>query len=90
MKVIYKKQFIKDLSKLKGTQVSKRIKTLVFEVLPNANSLFDVSSHIKLLKGTDNKFRIRIADYRIGLEVKGNVVEVVRVLHRKEFYRFYP
>ncbi|MGA1264796.1 MAG: type II toxin-antitoxin system RelE family toxin, partial [Prochlorothrix sp.] len=48
------------------------------------------------LKGYDTYYRIRVGDYRIGLEVlhqsdSGNLeIVFVRVLHRKEIYRYFP
>ncbi len=36
------------------------------------------------------RYRIRVSDYRVGIEVNGNEIEVMRVLHRKEFYRYFP
>ena len=47
-------------------------------------------SDIKILKGYSNRYRIRIGDYRIGIEVHGDMIEIVRVLHRREFYRYFP
>ncbi len=41
------------------------------------------------MKGHANRYRIRIADYRIGIEVKGDTIKMIRVLHRREFYRYF-
>jgi len=46
--------------------------------------------NIKPMKGHTNRYRILIGDYRIGLELLDKEVEVMRVLHRKEFYRYFP
>ena len=42
------------------------------------------------MKGYPSRYRIRLGDYRIGIEVFGDRVEVMRVLHRKKFYRYFP
>jgi len=42
------------------------------------------------MQGYSNSYRIRVGDYRIGIEIFGNTVEVIRTLHRKEFYRYFP
>ena len=43
------------------------------------------------MKGYPYRYRIRIGDYRIGIEVSaGEEVEMMRVLHRREFYRYFP
>jgi mRNA-degrading endonuclease RelE of RelBE toxin-antitoxin system len=45
---------------------------------------------IKPLKNAKNAFRIRVGEYRIGLKKEEDVIEVMRVLHRKDIYRFFP
>ena len=40
--------------------------------------------------GYAGRYRIRIGNYRIGIEVNEDVIEVMRVLHRREFYRYFP
>ena len=57
--------------------------------MPEVNSLSDVVG-IKALKNAQNKYRIRVGDYRIGIKVENDIVEVMRVKHRKEFYRYFP
>lgn len=36
------------------------------------------------------KARLRIGDYRLGMIVEGEVVEIVRFLHRRDIYRYFP
>ena len=47
-------------------------------------------SDIKAMRGYAGRYRIRIGDYRIGIEVNEDVIEVLCVLHRREFYRYFP
>jgi mRNA-degrading endonuclease RelE of RelBE toxin-antitoxin system len=42
------------------------------------------------MRGYTDRYCIRIGDYRVGIEVNGDVIEVMRVLHRREFYRYFP
>jgi mRNA-degrading endonuclease RelE of RelBE toxin-antitoxin system len=42
------------------------------------------------MRGYTNRYRIRIGDYRVGIEVNEDVIEVMRVLHRRELYRYFP
>jgi mRNA-degrading endonuclease RelE of RelBE toxin-antitoxin system len=39
------------------------------------------------MRGYNGRYRIRINNYRVGIEVNGDVIEVMRVLHRREFYK---
>jgi mRNA interferase RelE/StbE len=89
LKVEYRKLFLKDLKKLKKQPVYRQIYDLAFSALPAAASLQNLSN-VKALAGASNRYRIRIGDYRIGLELNGDSVELMRVLHRREFYRYFP
>ncbi|MCC5620529.1 type II toxin-antitoxin system RelE/ParE family toxin [Nostoc sp. CHAB 5715] len=33
---------------------------------------------------------MRVGDYRIGFTVAGDTITFVRVLHRKDIYRYFP
>ena len=59
------------------------------ENVESADDLSEVSS-IRKMKGAANRYRIRIGDYRIGLEADASTAEFVRVLHRRDIYRFFP
>lgn len=89
MKTEYLPSFIKDLKALKSTPVFKTIKNLVFEEILGSQTLNDISN-IKKLKGEDNAYRIRIGDYRIDFFIVNNKITFARVLHRREFYRYFP
>ena len=89
MKIEYRQLFLKDLKKLKNQPIYKQIHALTFDILPKVKSLQDVPN-VKALVGTQNRYHIRIGDYRIGIEINDNNLEVLRVLHRREFYRYFP
>ena len=89
MKVEYRQLFLKDLKKLKKQPVYQRVLNLAFEILPNTEDLKDLSN-VKAMKGYPNRYRIRVGDYRVGIEVSGEQLEMMRVLHRREFYRYFP
>ncbi len=89
MDIRYRKTFLKDLEKLKGLPVYEQVYELVFITLPAINYLKDVSS-VKSMKGYPSRYRIRIGNYRIGIEYDGHCIELMRILHRREFYRFFP
>ncbi|MCA9917044.1 MAG: type II toxin-antitoxin system RelE/ParE family toxin [Anaerolineales bacterium] len=42
------------------------------------------------MQGYESYFRIRLGDYRIGIEVENQTVIFVRILHRKDIYRRFP
>ncbi len=85
----YMPSFIKDLKVLKSTPVFESVKSLVFDEIPNYSSLDEISN-LKKLKDSDSAYRLRVGDYRIGLTVVGDTITCVRVLHRKDIYRYFP
>ena len=88
MQVEFRKTFKQDLKNLKDGKVLKRIQKVVEEV-ELAKALSEIRN-IKLLQGHEDFYRIRVGDYRIGLFVEGETVAFVRILHRKEVYRYFP
>ncbi len=56
------------------------------EAAPDARSI----SNLKKLSGGGPYYRIRIGDHRIGLTIEDDVVTFVRVLPRREIYRYFP
>jgi mRNA-degrading endonuclease RelE of RelBE toxin-antitoxin system len=46
--------------------------------------------NIKKLKGEINAYRWRIGDYRVGFFIENDTIIFARVLHRREFYRYFP
>jgi mRNA interferase RelE/StbE len=54
-----------------------------------AASLNDLPD-VKKMQGYDSLYRIRLGDYRIGIEVVADQVIFVRFLHRKDIYRYFP
>ncbi|MFB2882214.1 type II toxin-antitoxin system RelE family toxin [Floridanema aerugineum] len=88
MEVEFRKSFEKDLSKLRDEALLTRIKAVILEI-EAAENLENVSN-IKKLKAEGDYYRIRVGDYRIGIVISQNVVVFVRVLHRKEAYRYFP
>ena len=89
MEVQYRQAFLKELKQLKSSTSYQRIYDLVFTTLEAINTLEEISD-IKAMRGYAGRYRIRIGDYRIGIEVNEDVIEVMRVLHRREFYRYFP
>ncbi|MCA9954289.1 MAG: type II toxin-antitoxin system RelE/ParE family toxin [Anaerolineales bacterium] len=88
MEVFYESSFAKDLKRVKDKQLLKRVRD-VLEQVKVAQELGEISN-LKKLQGYESYFRIRLGDYRIGIEVENQTVIFVRILHRKDIYRRFP
>ncbi len=83
-RIEWKKSTRKDLRKLPSTTVDKIIEAvedLAVNPFPHG---------VEKLSGSEHAYRIRLGDYRVVYEVvaESKLIEVQRVRHRKDVYRF--
>ena len=89
MKVLYAKALLKDLEAVsRNPGVKKKLSKLI-ETLKAIDTL-DGIRHIKKIEGYDCYYRLRIGDYRLGLKISEDTVELIRFLHRRDIYRRFP
>ncbi len=88
MIVKFKRQFLKELDTVPTPELKTAV-AAVIRAVEVANNLGEVAS-IKKLKGYKTAFRIRVGAFRIGLLVENNEVSFVRVMSRRDIYRFFP
>ena len=88
MQIEHGSRFARDLRRVGNKNLLRKIQSKI-EDLETASSLRDITG-VKKLQSADNSYRIRIWDYRLGIELTANKVELVRFLHRRDFYRSFP
>ena len=88
MNVVYRKRFLKKLSKIPSEARSK-IEDFVFKDLRQANSLSEIGV-IEKLKGYPSFFKVRFGSYRVGLRKENDTIILEKALHRKDIYRYFP
>jgi len=88
LNVRFKASFASDLRALNDKSLLERIRSLIAQV-ESAESLTEIPN-LKKLRGGGAYYRARLGDYRVGLAVEGDTIVFVRVLHRREVYRFFP
>lgn len=88
MKVEFRKSFIKDLKSISDKNLLRRVKDTI-EIIEKSESLAN-AANLKKLKASENHFRLRIGEYRLGLVLDIEKVIFVRFLHRKDIYKFFP
>jgi mRNA interferase RelE/StbE len=83
------KKFLKELADL-PQDMQARIEPIVFQELESENP-FDLG-YLQKMKGYDDKYKIRVGDYRIGVSVDKETQTLIcqRVAHRKDIYRTFP
>jgi len=88
MKVAYEAAFLRDLERVRSKKVRRRVQPLIEEV-KRASTLHEITGLTKL-RGYETFYRIRVGDYRIGIEMVDDTVIFVRFLHRRDIYRHFP
>jgi mRNA interferase RelE/StbE len=89
MKIRYTKRFSKDLDGIIHDADLKKRLLDVLEKLQQMDSLGDMSN-VRKIQGYEEYFRIRIGDYRLGIKITKDYIEMLRFLHRKDIYRKFP
>jgi mRNA interferase RelE/StbE len=84
----FRKSFLRDLKKVKDQRVREQVRAAIEDV-EAAAQLSDLAN-VKKMSGGGSYYRIRVGNYRLGLVLEGEDVEFVRILHRKDIYRYFP
>jgi len=88
MIVLIDKSFERDVKKLRDPKVLSKISECIKE-LQKAENLSGIKN-LKKLIGGEVYYRIRILDYRLGFTYEAEKIILIRFLHRKEIYNYFP
>ncbi|MHB8337848.1 MAG: type II toxin-antitoxin system RelE family toxin [Ignavibacteriaceae bacterium] len=89
MNVKIDKSFDKDIDNIRDKHLLKKLQNVI-AIIENAQSLAEIPN-VKKIKGYSSYYRIRVGDYRLGFEeISGQGINLIRFLHRKEVYRYFP
>ena len=88
MNLEIRKSFEKDTDKIYSDTILSSLSEII-STIENAQNLREIKN-LKKMEGYKNHYRIRLGDYRIGLFIDNKTVNLVRFLHRKEIYRYFP
>lgn len=89
MHILYAKKFDRDLVSISNDpNIKKRLLDLI-EQIKKTDILSEISG-VKKIQGYSEYYRIRLGDYRLGIKLVDNQVEMIRFLHRKDIYRRFP
>jgi mRNA interferase RelE/StbE len=83
------RSFDRDVDRINDKKILKKLRSFI-SAIEEAASISEIP-HIKKIEGYDSFYRIKIGDYRLGMEALSNKeVVLVRFLHRKDIYRYFP
>ena len=82
-----RKTFTKDADKLPAN-IQRQLAVIITDI-QQAKQLTQIKD-CKKIKGSKTAFRIRLRQYRIGFFFENETIELVRVLARKDIYKYFP
>jgi len=88
MKIKFESKFEKDLRNIKDKKLLSKIKEVILEC--KAVQTLNEVTNIKKMQGYQTFYRLKIGDYRVGIEIINDELIFVRFLHRKDIYKFFP
>jgi len=88
LKVEFTASFQRDLKRISDSTFLQRVNVVVLDV-QSAESIQAIR-HVKKMGGAKGHYRIRVGEYRIGVRIMGDMVTFVRVLDRKDLYKYFP
>ncbi len=88
MQVEFLSSFSKDINKLPSSEIRKSVKKLILRI-ETACTLSEIPQ-LKKLKGHQDAWRIRLGNYRIGFFFTNNIIQLARIVDRKDIYRVFP
>ena len=91
MKVFFKSSFIKDFQNLPGG-IKEELRTVCLSTFPKIQNVREFKGYpLKKLRGFRFYYRIKMKNFRVGLKKEGkNKVIFMRVLPRKDIYKYFP
>ena len=88
MEVVFTKRFLKDLASIPSKQ-RKEIEDFVFERISQVSNFTELKVFEKM-SGYDDCYKARFGSYRVGAIIQDNVIELKRVMNRKDIYKYFP
>jgi mRNA interferase RelE/StbE len=89
MIVEFDKSFEKSLHKVNDLGTLKKLKRIIYQI-ETAQSLTSIP-HIVKLTGYSAYYRLRLGDYRIGIELTNkSTIRLIVIAHRKDIYEVFP
>ena len=87
MEIKYSKRFLKELASIEHSYRERIEKIVFFDFMKNEP--YDMK-RIEKMKGFNDKYKVRVGSYRIGLTISNDCVYFERVLHRSKIYKMFP
>ena len=89
MKIEFDRSFYKSLDNISENKVLTKLQNIIIEI--NKARYLSELKNVKKLTGFKSYYRIKLKDYRIGIElINASTVRFILICHRKDIYKKFP
>jgi mRNA interferase RelE/StbE len=88
MKVETLKSFEKDIEKINDKKLAIKLIQIIKEI-EDAKELSEIKN-LKKMKAKGSYYRVRVGNYRVGLKFEKDIIILLRFMHRKDIYNYFP
>ena len=88
MEVRFDTSFNRDLRRVRDSALRRRVERAI-ERVEAASTISEIPG-IERMTARGRFYQIQVGKYRIGVEVEGDIVILVRFGHRSDVYRSFP
>lgn len=88
MKTVFLRSFLKDIKKLNDPATARKLEKALANI-KMADSPGEVPD-LKKMKGYSFVYRVKVGEYRLGIYMEGDAVEVARFVKRNDIYKVFP
>jgi len=88
MKVIVQKLFEKDIHHISDKKLAAQVIAAI-QAMEACKKLAELRN-IKKMVAKGNYYRIRIGNYRLGFKAETDTIILLRFMHRKDIYNYFP
>ena len=85
MKIEFSSSFTRDLRRIRDRSIRERVDKVIEQLEKMDN--FTETSNIKKLRGYENRYRVRVGNYRLIFQFNEDIVIFLRCLPRQDIYR---
>ena len=88
MEALFEKTFLLDLEKMQDKHILKQVRDVISQA-KSAESAGGIKG-LNIMRDYESCHRINLGDYRIGIQLQMGKLIFVRLIHRKDMYRYFP
>lgn len=88
MKIVFLRLLLKDIQAIQDKKTKAKLKGVIGKLKAIEN--FGQFPEVTKMKGFPNAYRIRIGDYRLGIILEQDCIQLARFVKRNDIYKVFP